>query len=446
MRPVHPFTVRHRDVFSIAVPATFAFITEPLAGLTDLTVIGRLGDANLLGGLVLGVLAFNFIGALFFFLRIGTGGLVAQSVGAREPHEGLIHFARATILGTGAGIVLIVLGAPIIALTKILLGPEPAVIPPFETYLGIRLWSAPLTLVNFALLGWFYGRAKATTGMLLQFTIHGCNIVFSIGFVYGLGWGIAGVALGTVLAEAIAAAIGLFLVLRHAGGFAALRAALPRAALVDGQAMTRLFALSRDLVIRSIALDGTFAFFTAQMAREGAVALSANAILLNFAMVTAYFLDGQAQAAEQLCGKAVGANYRPAFDRAMHLATGWGLAIGAVLVLALVAAGPFAIDFMTTAPEIRAAAREHLFIAALVALTGVHAFVMDGVIIGATLNHVIRNGIVVAALIFLALALVLQPLLGLIGLWLALHGFFISRGVFYWLAVRAKRGALFAEQ
>ena len=103
MRPVHPFEVRHRDVWSIALPATIAFISEPVAGLTDLAVIGRLGDARLLGGLVLGVLAYNFIAAMFFFLRIGTGGLVAQSVGARDPHEGLVHFARATILGIGAG-------------------------------------------------------------------------------------------------------------------------------------------------------------------------------------------------------------------------------------------------------------------------------------------------------------------------------------------------------
>ena len=445
MRPVHPFTVRHRDVWSIALPATFAFITEPLAGLTDLTVIGRLGDANLLGGLVLGVLAFNFIAALFFFLRIGTGGLVAQAVGARDRNEGLVHFARAAILGGGAGLAIIILGGPIITLARVLLGPGPEVVPPFETYLGIRLWSAPLTLINFALLGWFYGRAKATTGMLLQFLVHGSNIVFSVSFVYLLGWGIAGVAFGTVLAEAISAITGLGLVLRHAGGLSALRAALPRTALVDAPSVTRLVALSRDLIIRSIALDGTFAIFTAQMAREGAVILSANAILLNFVMVMSFFLDGQAQAAEQLCGKAVGANYRPAFERAMHLATIWGLVIGAGLMLVFLVAGPFAIDFMTTAEEVRAAAREHLVIAALVALTGVHAFVMDGVIIGATLNKVIRNGIIVAALVFLVLAFALQPQFGLNGLWIALHGFFISRGIFYWLAVRRKKSELFEE-
>lgn len=445
MRSVHPFEVKHRDVWSIALPATIAFISEPVAGLTDLTVIGRLGDAALLGGLVLGSLAFNFIAAMFLFLRIGTGGLVAQAVGARDPHEGLAHFARATLLGLGAGLVMIVLAGPIVMFAKFVLGPAPDVAPALETYLGIRLWSTPLTLINFALLGWFYGRAKATTGMVLQFLLHGGNIVFSITFVYGFGWGLAGAAAGTVLAQAVAVAPGLVLVFRHVGGWAALRKALPKSVIMDGAAITRLIALSRDLIIRSIALDGMFVYFNAQLARESAAVLAANAILLNFIMVMAFFLDGQAQAAEQLCGKAVGANYRPAFERAMNLAMFWGLIIGAGLMALFILGGPLLIDFMTTASDVREAARTHLFIAALAALTGVHAFVMDGVIIGATMNRVIRDGIVLAALIFLAAAFVLQPLLGITGLWIALHVFFISRGIIYWLAVRKKKTDLFSE-
>ncbi len=443
MRPVHPFEVRNRDVWTIALPATFAFITEPLAGLTDLTVIGRLGDAGLMGGLVLGVLAFNFIASLFFFLRIGTGGLVAQAVGARDPTEGLVHFVRAAIFGAGAGLVLVVLSLPIVKLSEILLGPGETVVGPFETYLYIRLVSAPLTFVNFALLGWFYGRARATTGMVLQFAVHGGNIFFSILFVYSFGWGIAGAAWGTVIAQALSFIPGLFLVVRHSGGIAAMRAALPRTALLDTAALKRLVVLSRDLIIRSAALEGTYAVFTALLARESAVVLSANALLLNLSMVTAFFLDGQAQAAEQLCGKAVGANYRPAFERAMRLTLGWGLAIGTGLFLFLLLVGPLAIDFMTTTPDVRAAANQHLLIASLVAVTGVHAFVMDGVIIGATLNRVIRDGILVASVAFLVAAVTLQPLFGLDGLWLAMHVFFIARGIYYWLAVRRDRMNLF---
>jgi Na+-driven multidrug efflux pump len=275
--------------------------------------------------------------------------------------------------------------------------------------------------------------------------VHGCNIVFSVLFVYGFGWGIAGVAWGTVLAQGIACIPGLVLVLRHTGGFARLRAALPSAVFLDAGAVTRLIALSRDLIIRSLALEGAYVIFVALLARESAASLSANALLLNLSLMMAYFLDGQAQAAEQLCGKAVGANYRPAFDRALRLTLGWGLAIGAGLLALLLVGGPAAIDFMTTTPEVRVAAHAHLFIAALIALTGVHAFVMDGVIIGATLNRVIRNGILFAFVAFLVAAFLLHPHFGVNGLWLAMHVFFLSRGAYYWLAVRRNRPVLFPE-
>lgn len=442
-RPVHPFEVTHKDVWRIALPATFAFITEPLAGLVDLTVIGRLGQADLLGGLVLGTLALDFIFSMGFFLRLGTAGLVAQSVGARDPRDGLVHFARAALVGLAGGIILILLTWPLQWLATLLLGPGPAAVGPFHTYFAVRIWSAPLVFINFALLGWFYGRAAATRGMTLQIIVHGTNIVLSTLFVYGFGWGVAGVAFGTVLAELAAALTGLVLVVRHFGGLGAIISALPWSALTEAPALKRLFALSRDLMIRSVVLNSTFAFFTAMTSREGAVVLAANALVLNFQMVTAYFLDGQAQAAEQLCGKAVGANYRPAFDKAMQLAMVWGFLIGGGLFIFWALAGPFLIDLMTTAPEVRAMARQYVFIAAFAAITGVAPFVMDGIMQGATLNTIIRNGMVSAAAIFVAAALVLQPLLGVNGLWLALHTFFVARGVIFWFAVRYKKPQLF---
>ena len=444
MRPTYAFSVRHRDVWAIALPATLAFITEPLAGLVDLTVIGRLGDANLLGGLVLGALAFDFIFSMLFFLRLGTAGLVAQSVGGRDPYEGLIHFARAALMGIAIGLALLLLTVPLRALCVWLLGPDPGVSEPFRVYLAVRLWSAPFVLINFALLGWFYGRAQATTGLLLQGLVHGGNMIFSVLFVYGFGWGVAGVAWGTVLAQAISALVGLWLVVRYFGGMRRIVEILPWSALLEVPALVRLFALSRDLMIRSAALMGAFAYFTAQTAREGAVILAANAVVLNFQMITAFFLDGQAQAAEQICGKAIGANYRPAFERAVKLAMLWGFVISGGLFAFWIIAGPSLIDLMTTAPEVRGAGRDFLLIAAFTALTGVMPFVMDGVMTGATLNTIIRNGMVAAFLIFLASALALQPLFGVYGLWAALHIFFVARGLIFWFAVQRKMPALFA--
>jgi multidrug resistance protein, MATE family len=442
-RAQYPFDVRHGDVWKIALPASVAFITEPLVGLVDITVIGRLGDASLLGGLVLGALVFDVIFSLAYFLRIGTAGLTAQAVGARDPRDGLLHVSRAILLGIGLGTIMIALGLPMLWLANMLLAPEPGVSAALGDYFNYRIWSAPFALVNYALLGWFYGRAAATTGMMLQMLLHGIDIVFSIYFVHGLGWGVPGAALATVMGQAVAALAGLALLVRHYGGPGAVLRAIAPGELLDTHALKRMFGLSRDLMIRSMALMGAYAWFAAQGSRMGEIALSANAILLNLLMVVGFFLDGIAQAAEQLTGKAVGANWRPAFDRAYGLSLQWGLVLSLGLGLLWYFGGGWVIGIMTTNEQVHDHAMNYLWIAALCALTFMPAFVYDGILVGTTLNVVMRNGMVVSLAIFLAAALVLQPLWGNAGLWAALHVWFLARGGIYWWALERKKAGLF---
>ena len=124
VRPTFPFEVTRGDVLRIAIPASLAFITEPLVGFTDITVIGRLGDAHLLGGLVLGALVFDFLFSLAFFLRMGTAGLTAQAVGARDRREGLLHASRAIVLGAVIGVLMIVVSPLIFWLATLALAPD----------------------------------------------------------------------------------------------------------------------------------------------------------------------------------------------------------------------------------------------------------------------------------------------------------------------------------
>src|SRR5690606_8564576 len=144
---------------------------------------------------------------------------------------------------------------------------------------------------------------------------NGVNAGASIALVQGAGLGVFGLALGTVAAQAVATAGGLLVVFRHYGGLAGLVALTPRQSLLSLAPLKRLFGLSASLIIRSVALMSTFAYFSAQGSRAGATILAANAILLNFFAIATFFLDGLSTAAEQLSGKAVGAGYRPAFRK-----------------------------------------------------------------------------------------------------------------------------------
>ena len=442
-RKTYPFTVRTRDVWAIAVPASIAFITEPVAGLVDITVIGRLGDAGTLGGIVLGALVFDFIFSLAYFLRIGTAGLTAQAVGARDPRDGLLHAVRAIGIGVIAGIAIIALGAPLLWLSKAALAPGPGVASALTAYFHVRIWAAPFSLVNYALLGWFYGRAAATTGMMLQMAMHGANIVLSIAFVYGLGWGIEGVALATVLGAVVSCVLGLVLLVRHYGGLSQAANLLNFADLMDGVAMRRMFGLSRDLIIRSVALMGAYGYFAAQGSRLGEVALSANALLLNLLMIGAFFLDGVAQAGEQLCGKAVGANWRPAFEQAYRLSFRWGWILAGGLSLLWLITGHVLIDVMTTNEVVRAEARSFLVFAVLAMLASMPGFLYDGILTGVTLNDTMRNGMLFSLAVFLAAAFALQPVWGNTGLWVALQVWFVARAAYYRLALERRKAGLF---
>lgn len=442
-RPTYPFEVQSRDVWKIALPASVAFITEPLAGLVDITVIGRLGDAALLGGVVLGALIFDFIFSLAYFLRMGTAGLTAQAIGARDPRDGLLHFARAAGIAVIIGIAMIALQVPMLWLANLAMAPSAGVASAFAAYFLVRIWSAPFSLINNALLGWFYGRAAATTGMLLQMLTHGVNIVLSIWFVWGLGWSVEGAALATVIGHVAAALLGLALVARHFGGFRKTLAQIVPDELFHGHALRRMFALSRDLMIRSVALMAAYAYFAAQGSRMGDVPLAANAVLLNLLMIGAFFLDGIAQAAEQLCGKAVGANWRPAFDRAYGLSIRWGFVLAGALMLLWFTTGGWLIDLMTTNEAVRAYAREFLWFAALAMITSMPGFVYDGILTGVTLNVVMRNGMVASLVVFLAAAFLLQPIWGNAGLWAALHIWYLGRAGYYWWALDRRQAGLF---
>ena len=101
---------------------------------------------------------------------------------------------------------------------------------------------------------------------------------------------------------------------------------MPRAALFDRAKLMRMLAVNRDIMIRTAALITAFLFFTAQGARAGDVTLAANAVLNNFLLVSAFFLDGLANAAEQLCGQAYGARDKSAFSGATRLVMLWGFA------------------------------------------------------------------------------------------------------------------------
>ena len=436
-----PFTVSHRLVLSIAVPMTLAYLTTPLLGLVDVAVVGRLGDPALIGGLAVGAVIFDVVFTSFNFLRFSTTGLVAQAFGRGDAREEQAVFWRSLAIGIVSGLLILAL-TPLVARAGLwAMGPEQDVQVAAHTYISIRMVCAPATLANYAILGFLLGRGQAMTGLLLQTLINGINIALSIYLGLVLEWGVAGVAWATVTGETVGALTGFVLVnLRFD------RQAHPSLKRVfDRPAFVRLMSINRDIMIRSLALLLVFALFVRQGAQFGAVTLAANAILLKFFMVAGYYLDGFANAAEQLAGRAIGANHRPAFDRAVRLNVFWGTGLAALTSVFFLLFGEAVVDLMTTAEAVRAEARRYIPWAAMTALAGVLAFQMDGVFIGATWSRDMRNMMVLSLVLFVGLELVLVPLIGNHGLWLAFLAFLGARGLFLYLLLGSRADVAFAH-
>jgi len=416
--------VTHARVFAIAAPAMLANLTTPLLGLVGTAVIGRLGEAHLLGAVAMSALVFDGIFWLFGFLRMGTVALTAQAQGAGDATEQRAVLARALLIAGAIGIALIALQAPLAALIYRAMGGSAAVTEAAQTYFFIRIWSAPFALANYAILGWLIGLARAGRALGLQIAVNLINMAVTAALVLGMGFGVAGAALGSVVAEIAGFCGGLALagLMLRGGAYPSLAAILDRARL------RRMLAINRDIMIRTAALITAFAFFTAQGARSGDTLLAVNAVLHNFTLIGSFFLDGFATAAEQLCGHSVGARDRPAFRRAVRLILGWGFAFGAGVSLILLAGGGALIDIMTTSPEVRDTARGFMLLAALAPVCGVMAYAYDGIYIGATWARDMRNLMLIALAFYFAAWWALLPYANA-GLWIAILAFLLARGV-----------------
>ncbi len=413
----------HRAVLSIALPVMISNVSTPLIGVVDTGVVGQIPDPAYIGAVAIGALVFTFVFWAFGFLRMGTTGLTAQAAGAGDSDEVVAGLGRALMIALSAGVGLILLQWPIEEVAFALLEGSPEVEGLAREYFNIRIWAAPATLANYALLGWFIGLGRTDIGLVLQLVLNLSNIALDALFVIGFGWDVSGVALGTLLAEVVAAAVGLRVAARHLRGIGG-RWQLGRV-FMPAQ-LKRTIAVNGDIMVRSVALVFAFSWFTARGARQGDVILAANAVLMHFVSMSAYFLDGLAFAAEVLVGRAVGAADRRGLQAAARVTTLWSGAVAVMISLVLLVLGSHIIDVLTVDAAVRAAARTYLPWAGAAPLLGVWAFQLDGIFIGATRTADMRNAMLMSLAVFLVAWWLLVPFENH-GLWAALYVHYLAR-------------------
>ena len=417
-------SIGHADVLAIALPITLSNATVPLIGFIDTAVVGQLGAPHLMGAVAIGAVIFNMLYWTFSFLRMGTTGLTAQALGARERREIAGHLLRALLVALICGLALVALQAPIRLAAFWLTGGSTDVLAAATVYFDIRIWAAPAGLVNFALLGWLIGLGRAGVAFGLQLFLNLLNIGLALLFGLVLGGGVAGVAWGALVAEVAAAVAGLAIAWRMARGMAL---AAPLADALDASKLRRSLAINGDLVVRSLTGYAALVVFTSEGARSGDVTLAANALLYGIMAISIYLLDGFAFAAEALVGRSVGARDRIGFDRAVAISTLWAVLFAAALSLIIWLAGPSIIRASAKSADVQSIALAYLAWVAIAPLAGVWCFQLDGIFTGATRTRDMRNTMILSSVLFLIAFAILGHAFGNHGLWASYIVLFLAR-------------------
>ena len=422
--------ISYSDILQRAWPLILANAAVPLLGLVDTAVIGNVGTIADLGAIALGALVFSFVYWGFGFLRMGTTGFVARASGADNQVEVRGVFGSALLMSSALGIFLIVLQWPIQEVAFSLIDASADVESLAIEYFSLRIWGAPATLTTFVLMGVLIGLGESTSLLRLQILLNGLNIALDVYFAGVLSLGARGIALGTVIAEWVTALVGMFYVVkllqnRKLSG----ERFWPLKRIFDGSALVKMMSANFDIMIRTLLLVFSFAFFTDQSARFGDVTLAANHILLQLVSFSAFFLDGFAFVVESLVGKALGAKDKLGFIAAVNRTSVLALITAIALALLIYFLGHVAIALLTDLQQVQLASQQLIGLAAIYVLVSFVAFQLDGIFIGISFTREMRNAAICSLIIYLIAWRLLIGEWGVVGLWWAMIIYVIARAL-----------------
>lgn len=404
-----------RSVLALAWPIVLGQTATALTGVVDTVAMGRAGTADQLAAVAIAAVVFSFLYWGFGFLRMSTTAQTAQARGADDHAESRAVLVRAVGVGAALGVALLALG-PLLRWVALWAFQAPAGVElEAAAYFDARIWGAPAALVGFAVSGWLLGTGRTRQLLVFQVVMNVLNAGLDALFV-NLGWGAAGIGAGTAIAEWSALGVGLWLV---RDGFS------KPAPLLDRARLVAMFQANRDILIRTLALLLSFAWFLNASALQGAAVLAGNQVLLQMIAVSAFVLDAFAFVAEKEVGEAIGARDRARLVRAMRLTTELALGFGVLFSLGFFALGRPILTWTVTDTLARDAALGSLVFCALVPVLGVPAWQLDGFFLGATRGRALRNAAVVATGAYIALDVALRGLPS--GIWWAFLAMYVLR-------------------
>ena len=418
----------HRRILALSWPVILSNLSIPLVGLVDVAILGQLSSPGYIGAITVGTAVFSAVYWLFGFLRMGTTGLVAQAYGAKKDNEVKLTYARALLIATLLGMILVLIQKPLEYLLFSLFDASNDVEEMAKEYFSIRIFSAPAVLITLASVGVLFGLQKMKTTLFLTIFLNLSNLSLDVLLVLVFDLGVQGVAIGTLISEWVSAALGVSLVAYQINRSNPFK--FSKEDLFQKNQFSQFFDVSGNLIIRTFFVQIPFFVGTLLATEFGDLVLATHGILMQFYFMMTFGLDGFAHGAESLSGYYFGAKNKRAFRAACFFSILWSLLLALLIALVYWLFSSTFIDFMTVSEDVRITADEFTTWIALSPVFCVGAFVLDGIFIGITKIREMRNSMFLASLVWIVTLVISYEALGYHAIWLAMSAFMLSRAVF----------------
>ncbi len=374
-----------------------ANLTVPLTGLADTAILGQLENHKFMAGVALTNILFYYLFWAFSFLRMSTTGLTAQSEGNENHKESIRILLRSMILALIIGTVILIIKNPIADLGFLFLEGEKEVKLAGLEYFDARIFSAPAVMCNFVLMGWFLGRSQSGIALIATALANISNFILNVWFVLYLDWKSEGAGLATTISQYLMLLFFLLFLIRETKSISD---SFKTENIFKLSGFRSLLSLNSDIMIRTVLLISTFSLFRNFSSGLSSETLAANAILHEFILVGAFWIDGAALATETIAGNLKGNGDEAGLRRILKLGILTGILIAFILSAIVLIFPDQTFSWISKTKTVVAIAKEYSFWIAPVLIFGSFAFIFDGFFLGMSEGKILRNSMFLSSFVF----------------------------------------------
>ena len=357
---------------------------------------------------------------------MGCSGLTAQAYGANNWRECTNLLIRSITLSIILSTLLLILKNPITSLSIALIDCSSQLEPMVREYLLTRFWAVPASISLFSIHGWFIGMQDSRSPMWIAIISNIVNILFSLYFAKYLGYGIKGIAMGTVIAQYASLLLSL-LIFYFKYSKQCERTTLKES--LSRKRMINFFNINNDIFIRTLIITMAYTLFTIKSTQFGETILATNTLLMQLFTLFSYMSDGFAFAAESLSGRFIGENKQSQLQSTIKSLLIWAGLIATLFILCYILFGESILQLFNPSQEVLLCAQQYIYWVISIPLAGFLPFMIDGIMLGATQTKILRNSVAISFIVYIILLYSLIPMIGNNAIWLAFLTFILLRGI-----------------